>query len=112
MRQAPSLGRAGSTTCAASDELFSDLAPALDELHSTYGPICRLGGPGMRIVVIGDPALIQQIFSTKVDKFRWKHKFNVIGVRFVVGKRSMIVSDGADHHRRRGPCRRRSHGRG
>ena len=83
-------------------QLFSDLAPALDAFHSTYGPICRLGGPGMRIVVIGDPNLIQEIFSTKVDKFRWKHKFNVVGVRFVVGNRSMIVSDGVDHQRRRG----------
>lgn len=83
-------------------QLFSDLAPALDELHTTYGPICRLGGPGMRIVVMGDPSMIQEMFSTKVDHFRWKHKFNVVGVRFVVGKRSMIVSDGAHHQRRRG----------
>lgn len=83
-------------------QLFSDLAPALDNLSTTHGPICRLGVPGVRIVVIGAPALIQEVFSTKVDKFRWSHKFNVVGVRFVVGKRSMIVSDGADHQRRRG----------
>ncbi|MEO6654416.1 MAG: cytochrome P450, partial [Ilumatobacteraceae bacterium] len=42
----------------------------------------------------------------KADTFRWRHKFNVIGVRFVVGKRSMIVSDGADHRRRRGAVQR------
>ena len=86
--------------------LFSDLAPALDELNSAYGPICRLGVPGVRIVVIGDPALIHEMFSMKADTFRWKHKFNIIGVRFVVGKRSMIVSDGADHQRRRGAVQR------
>jgi hypothetical protein len=35
--------------------LFNDLAPALDELNASYGPICRLGVPGVRVVVIGDP---------------------------------------------------------
>ena len=86
--------------------LFSDLAPALDELNAAYGPICGLGGPGVRIAVIGDPTLIQEMFSMGVDNFRWNHKFNVIGVRFVVGKRSMIVSDGADHQRRRSAVQR------
>jgi cytochrome P450 len=86
--------------------LFSDLAPALDELHAIYGPICGLGGPGMRIAIISDPGLIHEMFSMGADTFRWKHKFNVIGVRFVVGKRSMIVSDGADHQRRRGAVQR------
>jgi enediyne biosynthesis protein E7 len=86
--------------------LFSDLAPALDQLNATYGPICQLGGPGVRIVVIGDPALIHEMFSMKADAFRWKHKFNIVGVRFVVGKRSMIVSDGAHHQRRRGAVQR------
>jgi cytochrome P450 len=86
--------------------LFNDLAPALDELHASYGPICGLGGPGVRIAVIGDPTLIHEMFSMGVDTFRWNHKFNIIGVRFVVGKRSMIVSDGADHQRRRGAVQR------
>ena len=86
--------------------LFSDLAPALDELHASYGPICGLGGPGVRIAVIGDPTLIHEMFSMGVDNFRWNHKFNVVGVRFVVGKRSMIVSDGAHHQRRRGAVQR------
>lgn len=86
--------------------LFNHLAPALDELHATYGPICQLGIPGVRVVVIGDPELTHEIFTMKADTFRWSHKFNVIGVRFVVGKRSMIVSDGADHRRRRGAVQR------
>jgi cytochrome P450 len=86
--------------------LFDDLGSALDELSATYGPICCLGVPGVRVVVIGDPALAHEMFSMKADAFRWSHKFNVIGVRFVVGKRSMIVSDGADHRRRRGAVQR------
>lgn len=86
--------------------LFNDLGSALDELTASYGPICGLGVPGVRVVVIGDPALAYEIFSMKADTFRWSHKFNVIGVRFVVGKKSMIVSDGVDHRRRRGAVQR------
>jgi cytochrome P450 len=86
--------------------LFSNPAPALDALRAEYGPICGLGYPGVRLAIIGDPSLLHEMFSMKADAFRWKHKFNVIGVRFVVGKHSMIVSDGADHQRRRGAVQR------
>ncbi len=53
----------------------------------------------MRLAIIGDPALLQTLWSTPNEAFRWGHRFNVIG--FVVGPGSMIVSDGADHRRRR-----------
>jgi cytochrome P450 len=86
--------------------LFSDPAPALDALHAQFGPICGLGYPGVRLAIIGDPALMHEIFAMKADAFRWNHKFNVVGVRFVVGTQSMIVSDGADHQRRRGAVQR------
>ena len=86
--------------------LFNDPAPALDSLRAEYGPICGLGYPGVRLAIIGDPALMHEMFSMKADAFRWNHKFNVIGVRFVVGKQSMIVSDGTDHQRRRGAVQR------
>lgn len=86
--------------------LFSDVAPTLDDLNATYGPVVAVGVPGVRIVIIGDPSAMQQMFSTKADRFRWSHKFNVVGVRFVVGKRSMLVSDGSDHQRRRSAVQR------
>ena len=86
--------------------LFRDPAPALDALRAEYGPICGLGYPGVRLAIIGDPALMHEMFSMRADAFRWNHKFNVIGVRFVVGKQSMIVSDGPDHQRRRGAVQR------
>ncbi len=86
--------------------LFNDPAPALDALRAEYGPICGLGYPGVRLAIIGDPASMHEMFSMKADAFRWNHKFNVVGVRFVVGKQSMIVSDGADHQRRRGAVQR------
>ena len=84
--------------------LFSDPPVALDEINATYGPICSLGGGPMQVVVVGGPGLIQQLFATPVESFHWAHKFNVVGLRFVIGRTSMIVSDGADHDRRRAPA--------
>ncbi len=83
-------------------QLFEDPATALDGLCETYGPICGLRLGPARIAIIGDPELLHAMFAMPADSFRWGHKFNMVGVRFVVGRRSMIVSDGADHHRRRG----------
>jgi cytochrome P450 len=83
-------------------QLFRDPSTALDGLHATYGPISELRFGPTRIAVIGDPGLLHQMFSMPADSFRWGHKFNMVGVRFVVGKGSMIVSDGEDHRRRRG----------
>ena len=85
-------------------KLFSDPPVALDEINASYGPICALGGGPMQVVVVGGPGLMQQLFTTPVESFRWAHKFNVIGLRFVIGRTSMIVSDGADHDRRRAPA--------
>ncbi|MEO8267355.1 MAG: cytochrome P450 [Ilumatobacteraceae bacterium] len=82
-------------------QLFRDPSTALDGLHDAYGPISELRLGPTRIAVIGDPGLLHQMFSMPAESFRWGHKFNMVGVRFVVGKGSMIVSDGEDHHRRR-----------
>ena len=82
-------------------QLFADPSTALDGLNDTYGPISELRLGPTRIAVIGDPALLHQMFSMPAELFRWGHKFNAVGVRFVVGKGSMIVSDGDDHRRRR-----------
>lgn len=83
-------------------QLFRDPSTTLDGLHNAYGPISELRFGPTRIAVVGDPGLLQQMFSMPVESFRWSHKYNMVGVRFVVGKGSMIVSDGEDHHRRRG----------
>ena len=84
--------------------LFSDPPVALNEIHANFGPICGLGAGPVQVVVVGGPALIGELFATPVESFRWAHKFNVVGLRFVVGRTSMIVSDGADHDRRRDPA--------
>ncbi|MGH9274196.1 MAG: cytochrome P450 [Acidimicrobiales bacterium] len=79
--------------------IFKDPQPVLDELVGQYGPICGLGMGPVRMAVVGDPTALRELFAMPTDDFRWGHKFNVLG--FVVGKESMIVSDGADHKRRR-----------
>jgi cytochrome P450 len=74
-------------------------APVLDELAAEHGPIVGLGAGPMRIVIVGDPGALREIYAMPVDSFRWGHRFNVLG--FVVGSTSMLVSDGAEHKRRR-----------
>ena len=80
--------------------LLRDPQPVLDELQATFGPLCALGWRPARIAVVGDPAAIRALFAQPSDSFRWGHRFNALG--FVVGRASMIVSDGAEHQRRRG----------
>ncbi|MET0728802.1 MAG: cytochrome P450 [Acidimicrobiales bacterium] len=79
--------------------IFKDPQPVLDELREQYGPVVGLGAGPVRLAIIGDPAALRELFATPTESFRWGHKFNVLG--FVVGPGSMIVSDGADHKRRR-----------
>jgi len=76
-----------------------DPSPVLDELAERFGPIVGLGGGPARMAIIGDPTALREMFAMPVTSFRWGHRFNVLG--FVVGDGSMIVSDGADHRRRR-----------
>ncbi len=79
--------------------LFQDPTPVLDELADGHGSIVGLGVGPTRMAIVGEPAAIGEMFAMPTDLFRWNHRFNVLG--FIVGKRSMIVSDGEDHRRRR-----------
>jgi cytochrome P450 len=71
----------------------------LDDLSARYGPVCGLGVGPARMAIVGDPEALRELFAMPNTSFRWNHKFNVLG--FVVGKQSMIVSDGDEHRRRR-----------
>jgi cytochrome P450 len=71
----------------------------LDDLRAQLGPLYAFGAGPMRVAVVGDPTALRELFGMPSERFRWGHKLNVLG--FVVGPRSMIVSDGADHLRRR-----------
>ncbi len=79
--------------------LFADPAPVLDQLAAEFGSNYRFGAGPVRMAVVGDPTTLRVLLAMPPDNFRWGHKFNVLG--FVVGDESMIVSDGADHKRRR-----------
>ena len=79
--------------------IFQTPHVVLDDLGEQYGPICGLGAGPARLAIVGDPAALRELFAMPNSSFRWNHKFNVLG--FVVGKHSMIVSDGEDHRRRR-----------
>jgi hypothetical protein len=89
LRQQPALLR----------RIFKDPQPVLDELAGRFGPIYGLGAGPVRMAIVGDPVALRELFARPTDAFRWGHKFNVLG--FVVGEGSMIVSDGAEHKRRR-----------
>ncbi len=71
----------------------------LDDLSERCGPVCGLGAGPARMAIVGDPEALRELFAMPNSSFRWNHKFNVLG--FIVGKQSMIVSDGDDHRRRR-----------
>lgn len=79
--------------------LFSTPQVVLDDLRAELGPIYGFGGGPVRVAVVGDPEALRELFAMPTERFRWGHKFNALGV--VVGPSSMIVSDGAEHARRR-----------
>lgn len=80
--------------------ILADPTAALDEIAERYGSMCGFGAGPMRLAVVGDPAALRELFALPADHFRWGHRYNVLG--FVVGRESLIVSDGDDHARRRG----------
>ena len=79
--------------------IFQTPHVVLDDLSARYGPVCGLGVGPVRMAIVGDPEALRELFAMPNTSFRWNHKFNVLG--FVVGKQSMIVSDGDEHRRRR-----------
>jgi len=79
--------------------LFQDPRPVLDDLRARYGPVVGLGAGPVKLAIVGDPNALRELLAMPTARFRWGHKFNVLG--FVVGPGSMIVSDGEDHRRRR-----------
>lgn len=79
--------------------LMTDPRPVLDELRDGYGPVVGLGAGPMRMAIVGGPTEVRELLAMGTEPFRWGHRFNVLG--FVVGRSSMIVSDGPDWKRRR-----------
>ncbi|MFT6812855.1 MAG: cytochrome P450 [Ilumatobacter sp.] len=80
--------------------LLSTPQSALDEVNARYGPICGLGAGPLRMMIVGRPALIRELLLLPNDRFIYD--IPISPFRFVVGKTTMIGSDGDDHKRRRG----------
>lgn len=76
----------------------------LDELNESFGPVCGLGAGPLRMVVVGSPILIRELLTQPNERFRWDTRLSPFP--FVVGKHTMIASDGLDHRRRRGAVQR------
>jgi cytochrome P450 len=87
-------------TIAAARGLTGDPCPTLDALGDELGATFEIAAGPVRIVVIGKPEHLTEIYATPTDAFLWGFRLNVL--RFYVGDGSMIVSDGDDHRRRRG----------
>ena len=80
--------------------LLSTPQSALDDMAAAYGPICGLGAGPLRMTIIGQPSLIRELLMLPNDRFTYDIPISPFG--FVVGKTTMISSDGDDHRRRRG----------
>jgi len=80
-------------------QMFSEPQPVLDRLRAEYGPVVGLGVGPLKMAIVGGPAEVRSLLTRPVEDFRWNHKFNALAV--VVGKESMITSDGDDWARRR-----------
>lgn len=79
--------------------LTADPAPVLDECSARFGRTFSLGLGPVRMVIVGEPADLSDLFAEPNEAYRWGHIANVLG--FIVGPTSIIVSDGEDHRRRR-----------
>lgn len=80
--------------------LTGDPCPALDQLAAEHGRTFGVALGPLKLLVVGDPVHLRDVFATPTDAYLWGHRYNVLG--FIVGRTSLIVSDGEDHRRRRG----------
>jgi cytochrome P450 len=71
----------------------------LDELSARFGPTFELALGPLRLVVVGDPDQARELLGTEQEAFRWGRVARNLAM--VVGRTSIIVSDGAEHRRRR-----------
>lgn len=60
-----------------------------------------LGAGPFRMVVVGDPVTLGELFRMPAEEFRWRHRVNWFGV--LVGSSSMLTNDEPEHKRLRSP---------
>jgi cytochrome P450 len=79
-------------------ELATDPHRALPRLYRRFGPVCTLGvGSTRNVFLLGAEA--NRFVLGHSELFRWREAFDALVV--VDGETALIVSDGADHQRRR-----------
>src|SRR5436305_12444902 len=75
------------------------LVDTVVELHRKYGTVVQFGyGPFTFVGLFGADAN-KLILSDRVDSFRWRDAFEMLAP--VDGDTALVVSDGAEHKRRR-----------
>lgn len=70
----------------------------LENLYRRFGPVCTLGTGPLRYVYLLGPDANRFVFGHS-ELFGWREAFDSLVV--VDGETALIVSDGADHQRRR-----------
>ncbi len=80
--------------------LITEPCGALDALAAAHGPTTQVSIGPVRLVIIGDAAHVAELLAADSAAFRWGRVARTLTI--VIGKTSMIVSDGDDHRRRRG----------
>lgn len=80
--------------------LVTEPCGALDALAADHGLTSQVTVGPLRLVIVGDHEHVAQVLATDNLAFRWRRVAQTLTI--VIGKTSMIVSDGEDHKRRRG----------
>jgi cytochrome P450 len=88
--------RANATAAVA---FVSEPCGPLDSLSAEFGPTFEIALGPLRLVVVGDPEQARELMSTEEAAFRWGRVARNLGM--VVGRTSIILSDGSEHRRRR-----------
>lgn len=76
-----------------------DLGATLQHLHRAYGPAVDVGVGPTRFVYVFGAAANEAVLSTHADAFEWGPAMRPLEV--VDGPTALVLSDGADHRRRR-----------
>ncbi len=83
----------------AARQILHEPCGALDRLAVEHGLTSQISIGPLRLAIIGDADHAAQLFAHDTAAFRWGRVAQSLTV--VIGKTSMIVSDGEDHRRRR-----------
>jgi cytochrome P450 len=76
------------------------MAWTLERLHRLYGPVVDFGFKvPLRVVCLFGPEANQHVLADNADNFLWAEAFRLLEV--VDGPTALVVSDGAEHRRRR-----------